>query len=106
MGEAGLEACAGFLVGGASACPLVGGVGPLVSRDVSRGGCGLRKPLGSLSTDGWDCVPTLLVVWPEASQHCSLQVVGWDQVLVLISQARCQPSDAYSWICLPPAFMF
>ena len=25
MGESGLEACAGFLVGGTSTCPLVGG---------------------------------------------------------------------------------
>ena len=27
VGEVGLEACAGFLVGGAGACPLVGGAG-------------------------------------------------------------------------------
>ena len=27
VGEAGLEACAGFLMGGASACPLVRGIG-------------------------------------------------------------------------------
>ena len=27
VGEAGLEACAGFLVGGAGACPLVYGAG-------------------------------------------------------------------------------
>ena len=27
VGEAGLETCAGFLVGGASVCPLVGGAG-------------------------------------------------------------------------------
>ena len=32
--------------------------------------------LGSLSSDGWGCVPILVVVWPEASQHWSLQVVG------------------------------
>ena len=45
------------------------GLGPLVGRamprDVSRGGCGLRKSLGSLSVDGWGCIPTLLVVWSE-----------------------------------------
>ena len=38
------------------------GLGPLVgwavSRDVSTGGPGLRKSLGSLSADGWVCVPT------------------------------------------------
>ena len=49
------------------------GLGPLVgssmSRGVSRGGCGLRKPLSSLSADGWGCVPTQLAVWLEASQH-------------------------------------
>ena len=28
-------------------------VGPLVSRAMSRGGCGLRKSLDSLSDDGW-----------------------------------------------------
>ena len=42
----------------------------------------LGKTLSSLSVDGWDCVPALLVVWPEASQHWSLQVIGWGQVLV------------------------
>ena len=43
------------------------GLGPLVgkamSRGMSRGSCGLRKSLGSLSTDGWGCVPTQFVVW-------------------------------------------
>ena len=29
----------------------------------------LQNNLGSLSADVWNCVPTLLVVWPEASQH-------------------------------------
>ena len=60
------------------------GLGPLVGRavsmDVSRGGYGLRKPLGSLTADGWDCVPAQLVAWPEASQHWCLQVVGWGSV--------------------------
>ena len=52
------------------------------SSGVFRGGCGLRKILGSLSADGWGCVPTLLVVWLEASQHWSLQTVWWGRVLV------------------------
>ena len=43
--------------------------------------CVLRKTLNSLSADGLDCVPTL-VVWPETSHHWSLQAVGWDQVFV------------------------
>ena len=66
------------------------GLGPLVgsamSRGVSRGGCELKKPLGSLSVDGWDCVPAPLAVWPEVSQHCSLQAVELGQVLVLMSK--------------------
>ena len=50
------------------------GLGPLVGRAVSRGvfrgGCRLRNTFLSLSDDGWGFVPALLVVWPEASQHC------------------------------------
>ena len=61
------------------------GLGPLVGRAMSRGGCELRKSLGSLSADGWGCVPTQLVVWLELSQHWYLQAVGWGQVLVLMS---------------------
>ena len=60
----------------ARSTPVELDLGPLVgramSRGVSGGGCGLRKSLGSLSVDGWDCVPALLVVWPEASQHRNL----------------------------------
>ena len=46
------------------------------------GSCGLRKTFGSLSADGWGCVPTLSVLWPEVSPHWSLEGVGWGQVLV------------------------
>ena len=42
----------------------------------------LRKTLSSLAADGWGCVPALLGVWTEESQHWSLQPVGWGQVLV------------------------
>ena len=56
------------------------GLGPLVGRAMSNGvpsgGYGLRKSLGSLSVDGWDHVPALLVIWPDVSQHWSLQAVG------------------------------
>lgn len=68
MGEAGLKACAGILVGGGSTYQLVSGVRPcpLVSRAVSvgmfRDVCGLRNSLGCLSVDGWDRVPILFVV--------------------------------------------
>ena len=47
-----------------------------------RGSCGVRMTFGSLFADGWACVPALLVVWPEGSQHWILQAVGWDQVLL------------------------
>ena len=40
------------------------------------------QTLGSLSADEWCHVPTLLVVWPEGSQHHRLQAVGWGQVWV------------------------
>lgn len=68
MGEANLGACAGFLVGGTGACPLVARAGfvPLViraiPRGVLRGSSTFRKTLGSLWTAGWGCVPILLVV--------------------------------------------
>ena len=32
----------------------------------------LSKTLIYLTVDGWGCVPSLLVVWPEATQHWSL----------------------------------
>ena len=62
------------------------GLVPLVGRAMS-GVCLLSsgllwKTLSSLSADGWGCVPTLLVVWPDSSQHWSLEAVGWGQVLV------------------------
>lgn len=41
-----------------------------MSRAMSRGSCGLRKSLGSLSALGWDYIPTQLAVWPEVSQLC------------------------------------
>ena len=50
-------------------------VGKAMSRGVSRGGCGLRKSLGCLSASGQSSVPILLIVWPEVSQHWSLQAV-------------------------------
>ena len=31
----------------------------------------------SLSSNGWSCVPTLLVVWLEAFQPWSMHVDGW-----------------------------
>ena len=37
----------------------------------------LSKILILLSADGWGCVPSLLVVWREMTQHWNLQVVYW-----------------------------
>ena len=42
---------------------------------------GSGRLYGSLSADGWGCVPALLVVWPEACLHCSFQAFGWGEVL-------------------------
>ena len=72
MGEVGLGACVGFLVGEMGTYSLVGRavleldpipvVGRAVSRGVFRSGCILRTTLNSLFADGLGCVPTLLVV--------------------------------------------
>ena len=61
-------------MGGADACPLVGGANsnPFDGWDlVSDGIRGSGVPggfLGSLFTDGWGCDPTWIVVCPGASQ--------------------------------------
>ena len=73
MGEAGLEACVGFLAGRADACPLVGGAGSWPS---GRQGCVIMKSLGNLSANEWGCVPTWLVVWPEAPDTEAYRLLG------------------------------
>ena len=42
-------------------------MGKATSGDMFWGVCELSMALGSLSADGWVCVPVLLVVWCEAS---------------------------------------
>ena len=42
-------------------------VGRATSGGVFWGVCGLSMILGSLSANGWRCVPVLLVVWHGAS---------------------------------------
>ena len=42
-------------------------VGTSTSGGVFRGACGLIMILGSLSVNGWGCVPVLLVVWHRVS---------------------------------------
>ena len=55
-------------------------LGPLVGKAMSRGvfgsNCELRVTSGSLSDDGWGCIPTLLVISPKVSQQRSLQAIG------------------------------
>ena len=65
---------------------LVSLVGRVMSRHVFRGDGKLSSTLGSLSDDGWCCVPTLLVVWLELSEQWSLQAVGW-------ARSHCQHCD-------------
>ena len=62
-----------FLVEGTGACVMVDEAGPcfLVGRTVSGGVfwgvCELIMILGSLSANGWGCVPILLLVWHRVS---------------------------------------
>ena len=42
-------------------------VGRTMSGGVFWGVCDLIMILGSLSANGWSCVPVLLVVWPRVS---------------------------------------
>ena len=92
---------------GASACLLVSGVGSwtslgrAMSKGMSRCGCGLKKCSGSFSVDGWDCVPSLLVFWPEVSQHWRLLAVRWVQVMVPMSKSR---PRLYSNLPIAPYF--
>ena len=53
-----------------------------------------RNTLSFLSTSG--CVSALLLVWSEASQHRSLQAVGWGQVLVRKWQPPREPMPVNS----------
>ena len=66
-------ASVGLLVDGTSSCVLVGGAGSFLfggqgsSGRVFWGVCEHRMILGSLSANGWACVPVLLVVWHGTS---------------------------------------
>lgn len=97
VGEAGIETCAGFLVGGPAPptgrCSWVSS--PLLGKAMSRGSC--RR----LSAGGCGCVPVLLVVWPEASQFGAYRLLE-GQVLV----SKWQPLGKLMLLstpqCLPP----
>ena len=79
MAKVGSLGCAGFLVEGTGACVLVDEVGSCLSGGQDRvqwcvlGVCELSMILGSLSANGWGCVPVLLVVWYGVSST----VVCW-----------------------------
>ena len=53
-------------------------MGRATSGSVFWGVCKLSTTLGSLSANGWGCVPVLLVVWSEVSStgDCR-QLRGW-----------------------------
>ena len=55
-------------------------VGRTASHGVFWGICELFINLGSLSANGWSCVPVLLVVWHV--QPWSLLVIEWSWVLL------------------------
>ena len=63
MGKVGSVGCVGFLVEGTGACVLVDEAGSCVSggqdhvQCVFWGVCALIMILGSLSANGWGCVP-------------------------------------------------
>ena len=43
---------------------------------------------------------SMLVIWPEASQHWHLQALGWDQVLALMSQDVSHQKSSCGWTFL------
>ena len=77
VGEASPEACAGFLVGGACACPLVGGAGSWTSGDQGCVHAGVQRwlwaqgVLGSLSAERWRCVQPCLLF---GLRHLSISI--------------------------------
>ena len=75
MAKVGSMGSVGFLVEGTSACVLVDKAGSCHSGGQVHvwGVCDLIMILGSLSANGWGCVPVLLVVW----QRVSCTVACW-----------------------------
>ena len=71
--EVGPGACAGFLLGRTSACPLVGGAGSSPSGGHVKwcelwaqvAGCELSTTLGNPSADGWGSVPPCWLFGPR-----------------------------------------
>ena len=82
IGEGVTGACVGFFLGGSGVCAVVGGaescalMGWTMSDGVLGVVCELSMTLGSLSVDGWGCVPVLLVVWCGASSSGVCRQLG------------------------------
>ena len=82
MSKAGSVGCVVFLVEGSGACVLVDEAGSCLSggQDHVRwcvlGVCELIVILGSLSANGWGCVPVLLVVWYGVSSTVACWSLG------------------------------
>ena len=75
MGKVGSMTCVGFLVEGTGASVLVGRA---TSGGVFWGVCELIMILGSLSANGWVCVPVLLVVSHGVSSTGACWPLGAD----------------------------
>ena len=73
VGKVGSMTCFGFLVEGTRACVLVDEAGSCLSGGQGcaqccfGGVCELIMILSSLPSNGWGCVPVLLVVWHGVS---------------------------------------
>ena len=67
------------------------GLAPRVGRAV------LRKTLSSLSSDVWACIPALLVIWPDVSQHCWVRL-GLGEEMVASKRAHISEYSPKLWL--------
>lgn len=104
VGKAGLEASVGILVGGADACPLVGGswflalwLARLCLRCVQRWLWALWS-LGSLSADGWGFVFPSCLAWGVPA----LVPTGfWVGPSLCSNATTCQLPALFLWLSVP-----
>ena len=107
LSEVGPGVYAGLLVGGTDACPveLSWVLSSGVSMGVFRNICFFRMTLGSFPDENCSYLFTLLIIWPEVSQHRKLQAVRYAQVLgAKMTNSRRAHTDEYSLRHLPPGF--
>ena len=62
----------------------------------------LSKSLIHLSAHGWGWVPSLLVVWPEVTQHWSLPALWWGQCQALGGLTPRSTSQNFCYQCPCP----